>query len=168
VTQPAGRLRGRTLLAAVDRGAMVAELARAAEGAGSLLAVVCPDAAAVGAVNRVGSGSLVAFAADPADPAVWERVVAHVEQRLGPIDALLTACSPTAALVATAAVRADLQARGGPVVQVDPAADPVAGSRALLDGVVAPQSVLQAASSNGSSSARRPGSCSGEPPAAAT
>ena len=29
------------------------------------------------------------FRADPADPAVWERVAPHIEQRLGPVDAVV-------------------------------------------------------------------------------
>jgi NAD(P)-dependent dehydrogenase (short-subunit alcohol dehydrogenase family) len=48
--------------------------------------------AIVAVVNRTSSSAAVQawFRVDPADPDVWSRVVPHVEQRLGPIDAAVT------------------------------------------------------------------------------
>jgi NAD(P)-dependent dehydrogenase (short-subunit alcohol dehydrogenase family) len=42
-----------------------------------------------------------AFRADPADPVTWERVAPHVEQRLGPVDAVVAdaACRDVVAAV---------------------------------------------------------------------
>lgn len=57
------------------------------------------------------------FRADPTDPGVWDRAVPHVEQRLGPIDAVIT--DEKARPVADRLVAADLARRGhGAVVTI--------------------------------------------------
>jgi hypothetical protein len=62
------------------------------------------------------------FHADPTDAGVWERVVPHVEQRLGPIDGVLS--DRAAQPVAERRVGPDLRRRGhGAVVVVDDGID---------------------------------------------
>jgi NAD(P)-dependent dehydrogenase (short-subunit alcohol dehydrogenase family) len=62
------------------------------------------------------------FRVDPNDPSVWDRVVPHVEQRLGPIDAAVTTAGLHAQL--TELLEPDMLRRGhGGVVDVDAARD---------------------------------------------
>jgi NAD(P)-dependent dehydrogenase (short-subunit alcohol dehydrogenase family) len=56
----------------------VVPIAAALVDRGALVAVVHPT---LGCERAAAS-----FRADPTDPAVWERVAPHVEQRLGPVD----------------------------------------------------------------------------------
>jgi hypothetical protein len=60
----------------------LASLAAALVDAGALVAFVAPNASAPTADAQVH--------ADPADPQVWERIAPHVEQRLGPVDGVVT------------------------------------------------------------------------------
>lgn len=61
--------------------------------------------------------------ADPSDPDVWDRVGMHVEQHLGPVDAVVADAS--AADVVRAVFATDLRRRGhGDVVVVQPDDDP--------------------------------------------
>ena len=58
------------------------------------------------------------FRADPADRQVWDRVIPHVEQRLGPIDAAITDASVRA--IADQLIAPDLARRGhGAILTVD-------------------------------------------------
>lgn len=80
--------------------------------------------ALVAVVSRTSSATTAAawFRVDPADPEVWDRVIPHVEQRLGPIDAAVTT-SAVHQLVRRLLLP-DLERRGhGDVVDVDTAAD---------------------------------------------
>ena len=62
------------------------------------------------------------FRADPDDAKVWARVIPHVEQRLGPIDAVVT--DERGRLIAEELVVPDLVRRGhGAVVTIDSTAD---------------------------------------------
>lgn len=70
----------------------------------------------------VTSSAHACFRADPGDPNVWERVAPHVEQRLGPVDGVVT--DPRCATVVEAVFRPDLDRRGhGGVVVVAPTDD---------------------------------------------
>ena len=60
----------------------LASLAAALVDAGALVAFVAPNASAPTADAQVH--------ADPADRQVWERIAPHVEQRLGPVDGVVT------------------------------------------------------------------------------
>lgn len=62
------------------------------------------------ATDRKVEAAHASFRADPTDPEVWDRVVPHVEQRLGPVDGVV--CDATAAAPAQAAFGPDLARRG--------------------------------------------------------
>jgi len=74
----------------------------------------------------------VSFAADPTDAAVWERAVAHVEQRLGPIDAVV-ADTVVAEVVEPHVADTLAQRHRGPVVRFEgDVADALTRLRATL------------------------------------
>ena len=81
-------LSGHVVVVAAHTGA--ARAAVALTEAGAAVAVISdePDAVRIVEENVAGSNPLLAFRADPTDPEVWARVVPHLEQRLGPIDAV--------------------------------------------------------------------------------
>jgi siroheme synthase (precorrin-2 oxidase/ferrochelatase) len=107
-------LAGRVVIVA-GRGDVFSAVARLLAADNALVAMVTTDAA----VPEVAAH----FRADPADPDVWERMVPHVEQRLGPIDAVVT--DNTGQAVADRLVGPDLHRRGhGAVVVVQPETDP--------------------------------------------
>ena len=85
------------------------------------LAVALTDAGALVAMIATGTGAddiAACFRANPADRLVWDRVVPHTEQRLGPIDGVVA--DRAAAPIATELVGPDLARRGhGAVVCVD-------------------------------------------------
>jgi hypothetical protein len=70
--------------------------------AGAFVAFVAADATAPAAH--------AGFRADPTDPQVWERVAPHVEQRLGPVDAVVVDGSADA--VVRSVFLTDLRRRG--------------------------------------------------------
>jgi hypothetical protein len=74
-------LLGRVVVVAGHAPAL-ATLATALVDAGALVAFVAPAGSAPTADAQV--------RADPADPQVWERIAPHVEQRLGPVDGVVT------------------------------------------------------------------------------
>ena len=95
-------------------GGTFTSVARLLAADGALVALVTTDEP----VPEVGAH----FRADPADPDVWSRMVPHVEQRLGPIDAVVT--DESAAALAEERVGPDLRRRGhGSVVVVPPGTD---------------------------------------------
>lgn len=107
-------------------------------GSGSLFAAVAAGLVAEGAIVALVTTDTSApevaahFRAEPADPDVWGRMVPHVEQRLGPIDAVVTDKSGRA--LAESLVGPDLQRRGhGSVVVVEPGTDPEAVLKTLAD-----------------------------------
>jgi hypothetical protein len=72
------------------------------------------------------------FHADPANEDVWERVVPHVEQRLGPIDGVVT--DEAAHAIGERMVGADFDRRGhGAVIAVDESGDVERVLRLLVD-----------------------------------
>lgn len=72
---------GRVVVVAGDSAALADVAAQLVE-AGAFVAVVST-------VVQVPAAH-VAFRAEPADAEVWQRVAPHVEQRLGPVDAVVT------------------------------------------------------------------------------
>jgi NAD(P)-dependent dehydrogenase (short-subunit alcohol dehydrogenase family) len=102
-------LLGRVVVVA-GRVTGLSRLATALVDAGALVAYVAPTDAVPVAHASV--------RADPADPSVWERIAPHVEQRLGPVDGVVTDAA-TAATV-EAVFGPDLVRRGhGSVFVVD-------------------------------------------------
>jgi hypothetical protein len=78
-----------------------------------------------------GADPPVSWRADPLDPATWDRLYPHIEQRLGPVDAVLA--DPAALDVVETVFRPDMQRRGhGAIVALSGPADPVAAIRRLL------------------------------------
>jgi hypothetical protein len=112
---------GRVFIVA-GRSDTFAEVARLLAAEDALVAVVSTDA--------IGPEVAAHFRADHADAAVWERVVPHVEQRLGPIDAVVTDAAGRSS--AERLVGPDLQRRGhGSVLVLDGDADADAVVRTL-------------------------------------
>ncbi len=106
-------LAGRVFIVA-GRGVTFTAVVRQLVAADALVALVSTDTA----VPEVAAH----FRADHADPDVWARVVPHVEQRLGPIDAVVT--DDSGGPIAERLVGPDLHRRGhGAVVVVEPTAD---------------------------------------------
>lgn len=85
--------------------------------------LLASDALVAVVANRSATADAHAwFRVDPADPTVWSRVVPHVEQRLGPIDAAVTTGDLHAPL--RQLLEPDMLRRGhGGVLDVDAAAD---------------------------------------------
>ena len=95
---------------------------------GVLLAVVTDDRDVIDELEQTATSHpgamLLSYRSDPSDPALWERIAAHIEQRVGPIDAVLCTAELTEVLEATFAE--DMRRRGhGTVLPVSSAADPV-------------------------------------------
>jgi hypothetical protein len=104
-------------------GETFTEVARLLVADDALVAIVTTDAVPEVAAH---------FRADPADPDAWGRMVPHVEQRLGPIDAVVTDESSRA--LAESLVGPDLLRRGhGAVIVVDPGEDAETVVRTLAD-----------------------------------
>jgi NADP-dependent 3-hydroxy acid dehydrogenase YdfG len=101
----------------------------------ALPAVVAADRSivddAVAAAESAGR-PILGMTADPSRPETWERIAAHIEQRLGPIDVVVVVASEAATKVVVDALVPDMAARGrGVVVEVGaPAAQ-----RQFPDGV---------------------------------
>jgi hypothetical protein len=99
------------------------------------IAVVTADrtvaSAAASIYDSTGVG-IVAVTADPADPAVWQRVGPHAEQRLGPIDVVVLAGPAAVRDLVVATLLPDMSARKRGVI-IEIAAD--ATDRRLADGV---------------------------------
>jgi hypothetical protein len=103
--------------------------------AGALLAAVTTHTHVIEGLSRNaelhGVDPPVAWRADPLDPATWERLYPHIEQRLGPVDAVLA--DPTALAVIEAVFRPDMLRRGhGAIVGLSGPADPVEELRRRL------------------------------------
>jgi hypothetical protein len=95
---------------------------------GALVAAVTTDAGVIDELERIaaahGLDPPVAWRADPGDPTAWERLYPHIEQRLGPVDAVVV--DPTALDLVETVFRADMQRRGhGAIVALSPTADPL-------------------------------------------
>jgi hypothetical protein len=127
VTDGGSLLLGRTVLAAVASPALAAAITSELSTAGMLVGVCCPDPAVVMTLNRREPCDVVAFVTpEPVELETWQRILAAVEQRLGPIDAIINAVPGPSGEALTSAGAPDLTARGGVVIQatdrpVDPA-----------------------------------------------
>ena len=102
---------------------------------GVLLAVVTGDTAAIARLEAVAAevptAMLLAYRADPADAATWQRLAPHIEQRVGPVDAVV--CEPAALDVVQPVFAEDLRRRGhGDVVTLTPEADLLSTVERLL------------------------------------
>ena len=106
-----GPLLGRVVVVAGDDPRLSAA-AESALTAGASVAVVSQT------LDRA-TGASVRFNADPRDPGAWERIAMHVEQHLGPVDAVYTDDDSRATVEGVFA--ADLARRGrDPVVVIGP------------------------------------------------
>lgn len=119
----ATELTGRVVVVAGDDRLLVA-VARSAAAAGALVAVVAP--------SRPTLPGALCFRADPADTEAWSRIAPHVEQRLGPVDAVVTDARTAAACEAV--FGQDLRRRGHGAVVVVTADDDEAGVLSRLTG----------------------------------
>jgi hypothetical protein len=115
-------LAGKAVIVAGDNAATVVDVVRALAANGALIAVVAVDRAVVDAAAAGLDAQVFAMAADPASEAVWARIVPHVEQRLGPIDVVVTISGAAAdrAVVAAAVARDMAARRRGVVIEVGP------------------------------------------------
>jgi len=95
---------------------------------GAVLAVVTRDRLVRDEVERNATlhevDPPVAWSADPLDPETWARLYPHIEQRLGPVDAVLA--DPAAIDIVEEVFRPDMKRRGhGAIVGLSGPADPV-------------------------------------------
>jgi NADP-dependent 3-hydroxy acid dehydrogenase YdfG len=102
---------------------------------GALPAVVAPDRSivdeAVAVADTAGRAAL-GMTADPSQPATWERITAHIEQRLGPIDVVVVIAPASTRQVVVDALVPDMATRGrGVIVEAGAAV----AERSLPDGV---------------------------------
>jgi hypothetical protein len=121
-------LTGKAVVVAGDAPGLI-DICAALGRNGSLVAVVCADASVVEAATttaqRADQGGF-GFAADPASPAVWERVTPHIEQRLGPIDVAVVVAPAATRATVVAALLPDMTARGrGVVIESGPSVSAV-------------------------------------------
>lgn len=95
--------------------------------------LVAEDALVAMVTTDAGGPEVAArFRADPTDPQVWDRVIPHVEQRLGPIDAAIIDASVRA--IADQLLAPDLVRRGhGAIVTVEGDSSPEDLLRKLAD-----------------------------------
>jgi NAD(P)-dependent dehydrogenase (short-subunit alcohol dehydrogenase family) len=112
-----------------------AEAGRALLRCGALLAVVSADRTVVAELEETAAteptSMLLAFHADPSDVATWERLSAHIEQRVGPVDAVLCTAETAGAVHTT--FDDDMRRRGhGAVITLTVGDDPVSLLREQL------------------------------------
>lgn len=106
-------LTGKAVVAVGDTAQLV-EVTRQLAANRMLIAVVARDRALVRRAVETAEeldAMVNGFTADPADPAVWERIRPHIEQRLGPIDVVICAGDPGARATVVAALVPDMKAR---------------------------------------------------------
>ena len=123
-------------VAVVTGGAdRVVEIVAALAATGMSVSVVSAERSTVDDATAAAEAhgvAVIGVVADPADPATWTRVVPHSEQRLGPLDVLVTTSPPADRCAALDAITPDMAARRrGVVVEVG---EPRFGATAL-DGV---------------------------------
>ena len=129
------RLAGRVVVALIADPRLALAVVDRATSYGVLLALACPDVEVVRSVNERDAAGIVAFATGLRDADGRERLLAHVEQRLGPIDAIVTAAPRAVSDALIAAAAADMAARGvSAVARIVAADDPApAAAGALAD-----------------------------------
>ncbi len=118
-------LSGHVLLAAIADPQLARSLAMAGREAAALVAIVCADGGLARDINEIGDEHLVAFApAEPESAETWQRIVAQVEQRLGPIDAAVLGLPAEQARLVRDTVTPDMSARHlGAVLDVEDSTD---------------------------------------------
>ena len=97
-------LTGKAVVVAAGDGWPVADVVAGLAANGALIAVVSADRTQV-------DQAVLRLAADPSSRAVWERVAAQVEQRLGPIDVAVAMGDDELRRVVRAALAPDMTAR---------------------------------------------------------
>lgn len=138
MTSPTGSrfpdLAGRAVVAVGADESLVA-ITRALSANAMLIAVAAADrelvARCVTVAESVGA-TVNGFTVDPTDPAVWRRIAPHIEQRLGPIDVVVSAAGDAGHDVVVAALMPDMVARRRGVVIAVGGPEPVT---ALPSGV---------------------------------
>jgi len=98
---------------------------------GMLVAAVTDDSGAIDDLARDAAGEglepPVSWRADPADAETWHRLYPHIEQRLGPVDAVVA--DPAALELVESVFRPDMLRRGHgaivPISQADPAVEAI-------------------------------------------
>ena len=106
-------LTGKAVVVAAGDGWPFADVVAGLAANGALIAVVSADRVEV-------DQAVFELAADPSSPAVWERVAAQVEQRLGPIDVAVAMGDVALREVVRAALAPDMAARRrGVLVEID-------------------------------------------------
>lgn len=118
------------------------EIASALGANQMLLAVVAADRATVEravAAAQTSDTSALGFTTDPADPATWERLGPHIEQRLGPIDVLVVIAPELVRRTVQTALLPDMAARNRGVIvelgaQVEPSGLPGALRHRAISG----------------------------------
>jgi NAD(P)-dependent dehydrogenase (short-subunit alcohol dehydrogenase family) len=102
---------------------------------GAMPAVVAPDRSIVDEATSVADASgraVLGMTVDPSQPATWDRIAAHIEQRLGPIDVVVVIGPEPTRRVVVDALLPDMAARGrGVIVEAGAAV----AQRSLPDGV---------------------------------
>jgi len=123
-------LRGKAAIVAGE-GDLVVEVVGRLAAHGCLLAVVAADRGTTTRATEAAesqSAAVFGITADPADAATWDRVIQHIEQRLGPIDIAVAVCSTAVHDVLRAALTHDMAARRRGVlicVGAEATADPI-------------------------------------------
>lgn len=112
-------LAGKVALVTGDHPGVVAIAATLAAN-GAPLGVITSERATVdAALAAAESTNAMGVVGDPGDPATWERVVPHAEQRLGPLDIVVAFDSPAQRQAVISATLPDMAARRrGVVIEV--------------------------------------------------
>jgi NAD(P)-dependent dehydrogenase (short-subunit alcohol dehydrogenase family) len=90
------------------------EVTRTLAANGVLLAVVAPDRTLVAgavALAEAAEGVVFGITTDPSARQSWSRIAPHIEQRLGPIDVVVSIATPVTREVIAAALLPDMAAR---------------------------------------------------------
>ena len=147
-------LAGKVAVVAGEPAEVILEVVRVFAANRMPVAVVAADRNTASAAAELFNGTdvgVIAVTADAADPAVWQRVAPHAEQRLGPIDVVVVAGRAAIRDLVAVTLLADMGARKrGVIIEISPDA----ATRAVPEGVT--QYVL--ADATGVAAAAREGS----------
>jgi NADP-dependent 3-hydroxy acid dehydrogenase YdfG len=112
-------LAGKVALVAGDGDGLVAVVAALASNGAPVCVVSSERATVDAATTSAEANGAMGVVSSPGDPATWQRVLPHAEQRLGPLDVVVVLGSAPMRRVVTAAVVPDMAARRrGVVVEV--------------------------------------------------
>jgi hypothetical protein len=122
-------LTGKAVIVVGDSRRLI-EVVRGLAANAALLAIVAADRDIVDEAVQVAESldaAVVGMTADPASAEVWTRIAPHIEQRLGPIDIVVTIGAAPLRHAVETALLADMAARHrGVLVEVDATVSPVA------------------------------------------